>query len=60
MATTGHGHTARGAAAGGDVVARRSGVRGTLLGGAVGDQPGNPVEFLSLDLLARPAQWMKV
>ncbi|MER5677750.1 MULTISPECIES: ADP-ribosylglycohydrolase family protein [Streptomyces] len=53
MTTTGHGHTATGAAAWGDAVARRSRVRGTLLGGAVGDQLGNPVEFLSLDGIRR-------
>ncbi|MFC8229253.1 ADP-ribosylglycohydrolase family protein [Streptomyces sp. NPDC057287] len=33
--------------------ARRSRVRGTLLGGAVGDALGNPVEFLSLDGIRR-------
>ncbi|MFD8690050.1 ADP-ribosylglycohydrolase family protein [Streptomyces sp. NPDC059651] len=32
----------------GDVTARRARVRGCLLGGAIGDALGNPVEFLSL------------
>lgn len=33
--------------------ARRSRVRGALLGGAIGDALGNPVEFLSLDGIRR-------
>ncbi|WP_037840897.1 ADP-ribosylglycohydrolase family protein [Streptomyces sp. NRRL WC-3549] len=37
----------------GDTVARRARVRGTLLGGALGDALGNPVEFLSLDGIRR-------
>ncbi|MDT0432292.1 MULTISPECIES: ADP-ribosylglycohydrolase family protein [Streptomyces] len=37
----------------GDAVARRARVRGALLGGAVGDALGNPVEFLSLDGIRR-------
>lgn len=34
--------------AGGDTAVRRARVRGCLLGGAIGDALGNPVEFLSL------------
>lgn len=37
----------------GDTAARRSRVRGCLLGGAIGDALGNPVEFLSLTGIRR-------
>ncbi|MFD6277496.1 ADP-ribosylglycohydrolase family protein [Streptomyces sp. NPDC060209] len=53
MTTTGQGHTTRGTTSWGAGVARRSRVRGVLLGGAVGDALGNPVEFLSLDGIRR-------
>lgn len=53
MTTTGQGHTMRGSTSWGADVARRSRVRGALLGGAVGDALGNPVEFLSLDGIRR-------
>ncbi|MFJ9056223.1 ADP-ribosylglycohydrolase family protein [Streptomyces sp. NPDC102409] len=43
----------RGTASWGSGVARRTRVRGALLGGAVGDALGNPVEFLSLDGIRR-------
>ncbi|WP_413093457.1 ADP-ribosylglycohydrolase family protein [Streptomyces nitrosporeus] len=36
-----------------DTAVRRARTRGTLLGGAVGDALGNPVEFLSLDGIRR-------
>ncbi|GAA2955202.1 hypothetical protein GCM10010518_47150 [Kitasatospora cinereorecta] len=45
--------TGQGDAAWGDSVARRARVRGALLGGAIGDALGNPVEFLSLDGIRR-------
>ncbi|WP_250289850.1 ADP-ribosylglycohydrolase family protein [Streptomyces atroolivaceus] len=50
--TTGQGYAGKGTAWGAGAV-RRSRVRGTLLGGAVGDALGNPVEFLSLDGIRR-------
>ena len=53
MTTTGQGHTMRDSTSWGADVARRSRVRGVLLGGAVGDALGNPVEFLSLDGIRR-------
>ncbi|MER6238449.1 ADP-ribosylglycohydrolase family protein [Streptomyces clavifer] len=43
----------QGNAAWGDRVARRARVRGVLLGGAIGDALGNPVEFLSLGGIRR-------
>ncbi|MET9590311.1 ADP-ribosylglycohydrolase family protein [Streptomyces sp. NPDC006516] len=43
----------RGSTSWGADIARRSRVRGALLGGAVGDALGNPVEFLSLDGIRR-------
>lgn len=45
--------TDQGNTAWGDSVARRARVRGALLGGAIGDALGNPVEFLSLDGIRR-------
>lgn len=51
--TAGRERGAGGAAAWGDGAVRRSRVRGALLGGAVGDALGNPVEFLSLDGIRR-------
>ncbi|MFF4247126.1 ADP-ribosylglycohydrolase family protein [Streptomyces sp. NPDC001822] len=48
MAAAGRGRAAPGAASRADTAVRRAGVRGALLGGAVGDALGNPVEFLSL------------
>ena len=36
-----------------ETAVRRSRVRGCLLGGAIGDALGNPVEFLSLDAIRR-------
>lgn len=45
--------TEQGKAAWADVVARRARVRGALLGGAIGDALGNPVEFLSLSGIRR-------
>ncbi|MGW1815765.1 ADP-ribosylglycohydrolase family protein [Streptomyces sp. NPDC002125] len=53
MTTTGRGYATRGAASWDAGTARRSRVRGALLGGAIGDALGNPVEFLSLDGIRR-------
>ncbi|WP_327119681.1 ADP-ribosylglycohydrolase family protein [Streptomyces sp. NBC_01341] len=52
MTTAEQGRAARGATSWGGAV-RRARVRGTLLGGAIGDALGNPVEFLSLDGIRR-------
>ncbi|MDQ0796963.1 ADP-ribosylglycohydrolase family protein [Streptomyces sp. B1I3] len=51
MNATGQGTA--GSAPWGESVARRARVRGTLLGGAIGDALGNPVEFLSIDGIRR-------
>ncbi|WP_443066123.1 ADP-ribosylglycohydrolase family protein [Streptomyces sp. NBC_00523] len=44
----GRGPTVTGTTTGADLPVRRARVRGCLLGGAIGDALGNPVEFLSL------------